>query len=367
MWVVAAVAVLSLGVLGGALKYLEEDALRQNALRAKDRSMLSSVNPFVISPSPTPTPQLSKEYIYAGSRLLAVEDADANAAPPGDLAVWRPTSGVWWVLGGPNSQHVAQEWGDEDDLPVPGDFDGDGKTDFSYFRPSTGAWWVFRSSDNSSYAVQFGQSGDQPVHADYDGDGKTDLAVFRSSNQTWYIYRSSDSGTTYQQFGLSSDVPAPVDYDGDGKADIAVYRGSNTTFYTLRSSTSSLETVNISSGGVPVSGDYDGDGKVNYAVLNGNSWVIMNGAFTGTSSVTWQNSGDTPVHNDYDGDGIVDIAVWRPTDSPLGTLGYWYIRQSSKLGLTGQTPTEINPHPNELRSQQWGIANDIPVPAYYRR
>src|SRR2546430_1867269 len=34
----------------------------------------------------TPTPQLSKEYIYAGSRLLAVEDANANAAPPTDLA-----------------------------------------------------------------------------------------------------------------------------------------------------------------------------------------------------------------------------------------------------------------------------------------
>ena len=31
---------------------------------------------------PTPTPQLSKEYIYAGTRLLAVEDANANAACP---------------------------------------------------------------------------------------------------------------------------------------------------------------------------------------------------------------------------------------------------------------------------------------------
>jgi len=48
-------------------------------------------------------PQLSREYLYAGSRLLAVEDANANAAPPADLAIWRPTSGEWWVMGSQGS------------------------------------------------------------------------------------------------------------------------------------------------------------------------------------------------------------------------------------------------------------------------
>ena len=33
-------------------------------------------------PVPSPTPVLAKEYIYAGSRLLAVEDANANAPTP---------------------------------------------------------------------------------------------------------------------------------------------------------------------------------------------------------------------------------------------------------------------------------------------
>ena len=82
--------VASLGIVGSGLKYLEDDADRQKLLKPNERSALARFNPFIAPPSPTPTPQLSKEYIYAGSRLLAVEDANANAAPPADLAVWRP-------------------------------------------------------------------------------------------------------------------------------------------------------------------------------------------------------------------------------------------------------------------------------------
>lgn len=119
------------------------------------------------APLPSGTPQLSKELIYAGSRLLAVEDANANAAPPADLAVWRPSTGVWYVLGGPGSQQVAQGWGMNGDIPAQGDFDGDGKTDFSVFRPSTATWWILKSSDVTYYSQQFGIASDNLAQADY--------------------------------------------------------------------------------------------------------------------------------------------------------------------------------------------------------
>ncbi|PYM37852.1 MAG: hypothetical protein DME17_06520 [Candidatus Rokuibacteriota bacterium] len=48
-------------------------------------------------------------------------------------------------------------------MPVTGDFDGDGKTDVATFRPSTGIWYILRSSDNSLQQVTWGTVGDQPL------------------------------------------------------------------------------------------------------------------------------------------------------------------------------------------------------------
>lgn len=91
-WVASVIAVLALFTTTAlALKYLDEDAKRKRAASVVGAhvskgasSWLDTVNPFTTAPPPSPTPQLSKEYVYAGSRLLAVEDANANAAPPAD-------------------------------------------------------------------------------------------------------------------------------------------------------------------------------------------------------------------------------------------------------------------------------------------
>nr|HMS44003.1 FG-GAP-like repeat-containing protein [Pyrinomonadaceae bacterium] len=55
------------------------------------------------------------------------------------------------------------------------DYDGDGKADVSVFRPSENRWYIFRSSDGQISQTAFAISGDVPVPADFDGDGKTDI------------------------------------------------------------------------------------------------------------------------------------------------------------------------------------------------
>lgn len=297
------------------------------------------------SAAPSPIPKLAREYIYVGRRMLAVEDEGSESPPPADLAVWRPKSGTWWVLGG-GTGDLTQNWGAPGDIPLQGDFDGDGKTDLCVFRPAARQWWVLESSSGSYFAVTFGAPGDKPVRADFDGDGKTDIAVFRPSDGTWYVIESSSGAVAYTKFGIGTDVPTPADFDGDGRADIAVWRKSDATFYSLNTTNSLVKTVRLEVPGEPVPADYDGDGRTDQAIRRGDDWVILNSAGGNRETIRWQSSSDLAVQNDYDGDGRVDIAVWRPSN------GTWYIRKSS----TGDTRTE-----------QWGMNGDIPVPALYRR
>lgn len=103
---------------------------------------------------------------------------------------------------------MAVRWGISTDIPLTGDFDGDGHADFVVYRPSEGVWYLQQTRDGFR-AVKFGLANDHPVPGDYDGDGLHDTAVFRSG--FWYILVSA-SGFYAVQWRAPGDVPVAVRY-----------------------------------------------------------------------------------------------------------------------------------------------------------
>jgi hypothetical protein len=287
---------------------------------------------------------------------VAAKVADFNGDGRTDLSVERPDSGTWYVYNSTFSITDPQTPSEQAfittdpaiDRLVPGDYDGDGKTDFGVFRHTDGTWRVKLSGGGADLGVTFGTNGDLPVQADFDGDGKTDIAVFRPAGGNWFIRRSSDNAFVAHQWGQNGDKPVQGDYDADGKADLAVFRPANATWFVTKSS-SNFASFDAAQWGLNtdklVPADYDGDAKFDLAVFrpsNGTWYVLESGG--GVRSVQWGTASDTAVPGDYDGDGDTDFAIWRQSS------GDWYVLKSSN---------------QPVRGQHWGQAGDVPVPSAY--
>ncbi len=272
-----------------------------------------------------------KESMCQSSGETKTANFDGNVKS--DLTMWNPNTGNWssknvgWYPEiDPNTRVFNWGLGTHGDVPAPGDFDGDGKTDYAVYRNSTGYWYIFKSSDSSWLVFPFGLADDIPVPADYDGGGKTDIAVFRPADGNWYFWFSETQQFLALHFGASGDKPVPADYDGDKKTDVAVYRPSEGNWYYLKSSDGNYAVFNWGiATDKPLPADYDGDGRADLTIYRDGSWWIWRSSNNLQSVVQWGQPNDIPMPV-YRNSVSADLILYRPSTN------FWYSYDSKIVG-----------------------------------
>ena len=171
-------------------------------------------------------------------QVIAVRDSDGG----------NPGSELQWF--GDTDRDVVEEYsfrfGLDTDIALIGDMNGDGIDDAVAVRPSGGFlnWYIHYGTTyptngttvSTDASFTFGLDTDIPVIGDFTGDGKADVAAVRDSNGgaeagqlDWYIHFGdlgypTDPGTgaaqsvdaTYLGFGTDDDIPVVGDWDNDG-------------------------------------------------------------------------------------------------------------------------------------------------------
>jgi hypothetical protein len=172
-----------------------------------------------------------------------------------DPAIYRrgAVRNTFWFLassGAVQGRHVPVQWGAGDVKAIVGDYTGDGIGDFTVVRaaaagrgpdtvfihPGTGGV----DAPGADFFYNWGLRNFVWVPGDYDGDGRTDAAAIQTlpnGQMVWHFRPSTvnnDANFVSVPWGVSSDDPAPGDYDGDGRMDFAIFR--NGQFFVLTQS-----------------------------------------------------------------------------------------------------------------------------------
>lgn len=190
------------------------------------------------------------------------------------------------------------DYGLDDDLPVVGDFSNAGVRTAAMVRNArhgvAGAdrlVWHIRQIEGTGtpdLVVEYGRPGDVPVVGDWDGDGVHTIGVVRGNR--WLLKDANRAGgATYDfVFGQPGDIPVVGDWNGDGRTGIGVVRGDRWLLRNTASAGPPQYDFTFGGGsGHPVTGDWDGDWATGVGWFDAGTWRIRNALSSGPPSATF--------------------------------------------------------------------------------
>ncbi len=158
-----------------------------------------------------------------------------------DTAQWRLDKNANETWDGCKVDRCLGPFGQRTDLPVTGKWSAKGNDRIGVFRPGNGRWhldligngkWDTCDWDRCAYLNVY-QAGDLPVTGDWDGNGTTRVGLFRPATGEWFLdYNANHSwdGCSKDRcltaFGTAADLPVSGDWNGTGTSEIGVFRPS---------------------------------------------------------------------------------------------------------------------------------------------
>ncbi len=178
------------------------------------------------------------------------------------IGVYRPSTGTFLLRtqNTPGPPDLVLPLGTMGDLPVVGHWCFSfGAAKPAVYRPSTNTFFLRCFNDSSAVVfTQFGTTNDLPVAGDWNGDGVSSIGVYRPSTNTFFLSNDFTTVALVIPLGAPGDLPVIRDFIEGGSL-IGVYRPSTSTFFLSNSntSTSSLTVIPFGApGDIPLLGDW---------------------------------------------------------------------------------------------------------------
>jgi len=343
---------------------------------------------------------------HRGMWLMAILAFSLSTARALDNAFWPEAGEVW-----------AEQFCLGQEIPLSGDFNGDRRADIAVFTreatPNTAPGAVrVALSDGTRFSAarpwhaQLCAGSELPVVGDFNGDGKADVAVVArdgaAAGTVWVAFsdgeRFSDRVKWLDRFCVGTQVPLAGDFNGDGRDDLicfvrsAPYQPGPALLLPAVNAPTAKATpqqngdvlVALSGKGgflppqrwignfclnneTPMAADFNGDGQDDIITFvggnTGNVWVALSNRQGFDAPAPWGDhlceGLEVPAVGQFNDDRFADVAAFVRNSRGGAAAGDVFV------ALTEMLPAPCHFGPRVKRHDWFGIGNEVQVVGDY--